>query len=212
ALVMGFVVPGIDNAAHLGGLVCGALLGIALARRWTTQSPRSRSTRALAFAVLVAAIAILVVRIPAPSYRLGEELRAREAISQFLVQDQHISQQWENILGQGQKQQLSFDQLAGRIEDKVTAPYQESFEQLSTLHLDAAAPSAQTLEALRAYAAMRGDASQALSEGLRDRDPEKIRKALESARKAPALARGAAVGASAPASAPDRSNTPAQRR
>lgn len=205
ALVMGFLVPGIDNSAHLGGLVCGALLGMALARRWTTHSPRGRGTRALAWATLVAAIWFLVTRIPPPSYRMGDELRARQAISQFLLQDRHISQQWETILGQGQKEHLSFDQLAGRIDDKVTAPYQQSFEQLSTLHLDAAAPSAQTLETLRAYAAMRGDASQALSEGLRDRDPEKIRKALESARQAPAMARSsaaAATGASAPARAP----------
>ncbi len=201
ALVMGFVVPGIDNAAHLGGLVCGALLGAALARRWTPQSPRSRGTRTLAAATLVAAIAILITRIPAPSYRMGEELRARQAISQFLAQDQHISQQWETILGKGKADALSFDQLAGRIDSSVTTPYQQSFEQLSALSLDPAAPSAHTLEVLRAYAALRGDASQALSEGLRDRDPDKIRKALESARQAPALARGVAAGASAPASA-----------
>ena len=201
ALVMGLLIPGIDNAAHLGGLVCGALLGVAMARRWTIQSPRSRSSRVLASATLVMALAVLVANIPAPSYRMGEELRARQAISQFLAQDQHISQQWETILGKGQAKALSFDQLAGRIDRAVTAPYQHSFEQLSALSLDPAAPSAQTLDVLRAYAALRSDASQALSEGLRDRDPVKIRKALESARQAPVLARGIAAGASAPASA-----------
>ncbi len=198
ALVMGLLVPGIDNAAHLGGLVAGALWGLVLARRWTHRSPHPRTTRAIAVAVLVAATTALVVNIPAPSYRLGEELRARQAISQFLLQDQRISQQWESILGQGQKDRLSFDQLAGRIDDKVTTPYQQSFEQLSELHLDAAAPSAAALEALRAYAARRTDASQAMAEGLRDRDAEKFRKALESARQAPVWVRG---GASAAASA-----------
>lgn len=200
ALVMGFLVPGIDNAAHLGGLVCGALLGIALARRWTAQSPRRRGTRMLAAVTLVAATAILITRIPAPSYRMGEELRAREAITQFLAQDQRISQQWETILGKGKADALSFDQLAGRIDSSVTTPYQQSFEQLSNLSLDPAAPSAHTLEVLRAYAALRGDASQALSEGLRDRDAQKIRKALASARSATTQARGAAAGASAPGS------------
>ena len=199
ALVMGFLVPGIDNGAHFGGLVAGALLSLVLARRWTRTSPHRRTTRTIAGTVLAAATAALIMLIPAPSYRLGEELLARQAITRFLQQDQYISQQWESILGQGQKGQLSFEQIAGRIDDKVTTPYQQSFEQLSDLHLDAAAPSAQALEVLRAYAARRTDASQALSEGLRDRDAEKIRKALESARQAPAMARG---GASAPEAAP----------
>lgn len=193
ALTMGLLLPGIDNAAHLGGLASGALLGVALARRWTSHSPHGGSARVFAWASLVAAIALLLVRIPPPSYRLGEELRARQAISQFLLQDQRISQQWEDILGQGQRGRASFDQLAGRIENKVTTPYQESFEQLSALHLDAAAPSAHALDQLRAYAALRGDASQALSEGLRERDPEKIRKALETARRAPELAQAASA-------------------
>ncbi len=213
ALVMGLLVPGIDNAAHLGGLVAGALWGLVLARRWTHRSPHPRATRTIAAAVLVAATTALVVNIPAPSYRLGEELRARQAISQFLQQDQRISQQWETILGQGQKDKLSFDQLAGRIDDTVTTPYQQSFEQLSGLHLDAAAPSAPTLEALRAYAARRTDASQAMAEGLRDRDAEKFRKALESARQAPVMMRGGSpVGAASAPVVPEAASTQGEGR
>lgn len=205
ALVMGQLVPGIDNAAHLGGLLAGALFALVLARRWRRDSPHPQALRAAGAGLLVAAVAGLLLLLPAPSYRLGEELRAREAINQFLDQDRRITQQWQTILGAREGQALTFDQLAGRIDDKVTTPYQQSFEQLSSLHLDAAAPSAQALEVLRAYAAQRTDASQALAEGLRDRDPVKIRKALESARQAPVLARAAsaaAAGGSAAVPAP----------
>lgn len=211
ALVMGLLVPGIDNAAHLGGLAAGALFSVVLARRWTRDSPRPQAVRAIAAVALVAAMAGLVAHLPAPSYRLGEELRARAAINQFLLQDRHISQQWESLLGQGQKERLSFDQLAGRIDDNVTTPYQRSFDQLANLHLDAGAPSAQTLEILRAYAALRTDASQALAEGLRDRDAKKIRQALESARQAPMMAReatGTSTAASAPEPARDAASQP----
>ncbi len=199
ALVMGFMVTGIDNAAHLGGLLTGALLGIALARPWTQSSPRSWTTRAIASALIAVGALGLVASLPAPSYRLGEELRAREAIELFLTEDRRISQQWELILDQGQKEKQSFEQLAGRIDDNVTAEYQESFELLSSLSLDPAAPSALTLEILRKYAALRTDASHALSDGLRQRDPQKIRQALESARQAPEVARGVASGTSAAA-------------
>jgi rhomboid protease GluP len=201
ALAMGMLITGIDNAAHIGGLFAGALLSIVLSRRWTRRSPRSQVTRYGAGAVVVAGIVGLVVLTPAPRYRLGEELRAREAIAHFLDQDRRISQQWESLLGSGRKDTLTFDQLAGRIDNSVTAQYQESFEQLSALRLDAAAPSAQTLDILRKYAALRSDASQALSEGLRARDQQKIRKALETARQAPDLARGTPPGVTPAASA-----------
>ncbi len=211
ALLMGMLITGIDNAAHLGGLLAGALLGTTLARPWTAISPHSRLAQASAAVVLAVAAAGLVTGIPAPSYRLSDELRAREAIVDFLDHDRRISQQWESILGQGQKEKLSFDQLAGRIDDKVTAPYLERFEQLLWLNLDAAAPSAHAVDVLRAYAAIRSDASQALSEGLRARDPKKIQQAMEAARKAPALARGvagASTGASAATPALDAASQP----
>ena len=196
-LIMGQVVPGIDNAAHIGGLVTGALLGRVLARPWAHASPRTHGGRWIAGAALLLAVTVLVTHIPAPTYRMGEELRARQAIRAFMQEDRRISKRWDDILDSGRKNPVTFEQLAGRIDTNVTADYQESFEQLSALSLDVGAPSAQTLETLRNYAALRGEASRQLAEGLRARDPEKIRQALETARRAPALANSAKPPASA---------------
>lgn len=196
-LVMGQVVPGIDNAAHIGGLVTGALLGRVLARPWAHASPRTHGGRWIAAALLLLAITVLVTHIPAPTYRMGEELRARQAIRAFMLEDRRISKRWDDILDSGRKNPVTFEQLAGRIDTNVTADYQESFEQLSALSLDAGAPSAQTLETLRNYASLRSEASRQLAEGLRAKDPERIRQALESARRAPALANSAKSPSSA---------------
>jgi len=206
ALVMGQVVPGIDNSAHIGGLISGALLGVALSRPWTWNSPRNGKLRFITLGMVALAVASMLTLVPAPSYRLGEEIRAREAISRFLAQDQRISQQWESILGKGQSERLTFEQLAGQIDSDVTSEYQVSFESLSALQLDAAAPSARTLEIMRRYAELRSNASQALSEGLRNRNPAQIRKALETARQAPALAQGgsAPVGSTPAAATPQK--------
>lgn len=38
-LIMGFAVEGIDNAAHIGGAICGAVLGVVLALRNVAKSP-----------------------------------------------------------------------------------------------------------------------------------------------------------------------------
>ena len=188
-LVMGQVMPGIDNAAHIGGLVTGALLGRALARPWALASSRTNSSRWVAAALLVLMVAGLSTHIPPPTYRMGEELRAREAIRAFVLEDLQISKRWDDILSSGRKNAATFDQLAGRIDTDVTADYQESFEQLSALRLGSRAPSAEALETMRKYAAVRGEASRALADGLRANDPVRIRQALETARRAPALAK-----------------------
>ena len=198
-LGMGLVITGIDNAAHLGGLAAGALLAVALARPWTVFSPRPRHARMLAALMLTAVTAFLTTHIPAPSYRMGEELKARAAINQFLAEDRRISQRWGSILSKGQAEGTSFEQLAGRIEEGVTSDYRESFEQLSALKLDAGAPSAKMLEQLRRYAELREQASQQLSEGLRKKDPSQIRQALANAQQAPEAAKQA-VQAGQPAS------------
>lgn len=204
-LGMGLVVPGIDNAAHIGGLLSGALLSILLARPWTPNSPRLRLGRWGAAILLAAGLVVMVLRIPPPSYRLGEELRAREAIRQFLTDDQRISQQWDAILTQGQRRGLSFEQVAGRIDTQVTAVYEHSFEQLMAASPGEKAPSAKTLETLQTYANLRADASRELSQGLRSQDPARIRKALEQAKKARTQANAPQVPASA-ASAPSGNN------
>jgi rhomboid protease GluP len=172
AISLGLVIPGIDNAAHLGGLATGTLAAAAL----TPQRGRLVST-----AVLAVTVAGLVYAIPAPRYRWSEETQARSEIRDFLGQDAAISARWQALLQEGQRGDLSFDQLAGHIESDVTDRYQASFEELSALKLDAAAPSAATLSELRRYAELRRNAARALTEGLRLRDPQQIRQALEQA-------------------------------
>ena len=190
-LGLGAVIPGIDNAAHLGGLLCGALLGTVLARPWSVASRSPGVTRWLALAALGSTILVLLWRLPPPSYRLGQELRAQAAIRQFLNEDRRLTQHWGALLSASQNKALTFDQLAGRIDSRITAEYLENFEQLSALRLDDAAPSARALEELRRYAALRTEASHDLADGLRAKDAIKVSRALEKARQAPALARQA---------------------
>lgn len=189
-LGMGWVVDGIDISAHGGGLLAGALLGHVLARPLTAPSPRSVRGRWAAGLALLAALAWLLGHLPQPSYRYGEELRTRAAIQDFLVADRGITQQWETLLRSGPAQGLSFEQLAGRIDERVTHRYERSFEQLLAAQPGSAVPSASQLGVLQEYAQQRLEASRELSEGLRARDPQKIKQALEQAKKAGARVRG----------------------
>jgi rhomboid protease GluP len=181
---LGLQVTGIDNAAHIGGLIGGTLAGAALN---PPQSPAQRGGpgRWLAAGALLVGTALLVGNIPAPRYRWSEEVQARGGINQFLSQDARIRARWGAILHHARQQEASFDEIAGRIESEISGPYAQSFEQLSNLHLDAAAPSAAALQSLRDYAEVRRDASRALVEGLRAKDSQQIQQALELAAQPP---------------------------
>jgi rhomboid protease GluP len=186
----GLLVTGIDNAAHIGGLISGALTGMALNRRLSIESPHAGRSRWAAAGAYSLAVIALVYLIPAPTYHWQEELQAREEIRAFLGDDRRIMDRWQEIMNAGKQGTASFDELAARIDTDVTREYRESFDQLSALHLDPAAPSTTALEVLKKYTQLRADASEALAEALRMNDPQRIREALEMARRAPYIAQG----------------------
>jgi rhomboid protease GluP len=180
ALTIGFglVASGIDNAAHLGGLVGGLLLGVLLAPtrpRW-----QQRAVPAMLMAVM---LVLLLINMPEPRYRWHDEQQARKEIGEFLREDAAITRDWNRLIEASRHGGISFDDLAQRIETDVTGRYDQSFEELAALPNDSALPSAAALERLRSYAEERREASRELAEGLRQRDARKIREALERARK-----------------------------
>jgi rhomboid protease GluP len=181
SIALGFVITGIDNAAHLGGLLTGTLAGAALLP-WRARLP--------AAAGLAISVALLLAALPAPSYRWSGEEAARSEISAFLGEDAKITTRWHTLLADAEHGRLTFDQVAGTIEVDVTRRYDASFEDLSALQLSGAEPSAAAVEALRHYAEQRRDASRELAQGLRTRDAKRVRRALEQAERAATEARG----------------------
>ena len=189
-IALGFIVKGIDNAAHIGGLVAGAVMGEALARPLAAGSPVNRRVKWIALLTYAAAVPVLLRLIPEPTYSWQEEKLARVEIRHFMDEEKRLMERWQGILNKSRQRGASFEQLANEIESDIAAEYRQNFEQLSALHLDPAAPSNETLEVLKKYAQLRSEASQALAEALRDNDTARIREALEMARRAPYIARG----------------------
>lgn len=176
SISLGLFVPGIDNSAHIGGLISGALL--ALLCGWPALMPAEGQTatvsssppslRLLAGAALIAGIAVLILRLPEPKYVWHEEVAARDEIRDFFARELRIQQSWQDILRNEAPTGEDLEAIARRIEAEIADPYGVSAEQLSTLDFDSPIPSAAQIESLRRYSETRRDQSQALAQKLRD--------------------------------------------
>ena len=165
-IVLGFIIPGIDNAAHIGGFITGLLASVVF-----SQSINAR-TMPIKYSVTAACISVLATlallkAVPAPKYLWSDELLVRSQISAFLYQDQAINRSWLEIMHEGKQGKVSFDTLAGKIDYSISEPYEQSFERLSKLPNNPALPSAMQLENLLLYAEKRKEESKAIAENLR---------------------------------------------
>lgn len=181
-IVFGLLVPGIDNAAHVGGWIAGVLMGVLLIRSEPAIVAGPQLGRWVSGLFFLFLVAVTVGQIPKPVYRWSEEKQIRGEVLEFLQEDAAITRSWESLLLQGGKVGASADVLADAIERMVAERYDQSFEELLALPLDQNLPSAPTVEHLKLYAEQRRDASRAMVEGLRARDKSKIKKALDQAR------------------------------
>jgi len=165
-IILGFIIPGIDNSAHIGGFISGLLVSIILLPSHTYKS-KQQSYRLLAAITLIISTGSLIYAIPAPQYKWVDELFLRKQIDEFLMQDQAINRSWLNILQASKDENSTFNSLANQIDNNIVEPYEESFEKLSQLPTNPNLPSAAKLSNLLNYSEQRKNESKALADKLR---------------------------------------------
>jgi rhomboid protease GluP len=168
-IVLGFIIPGIDNSAHIGGFISGILLSIILLPSIAHKSMQ-KSYSIMAAITLSISTVTLIYAIPAPQYKWVDEIYLRKQIDEFLMQDQAINRSWLDILQASKDENSTFNSLASKIDNNIVEPYEESFEKLSRLPENPALPSAAKLANLLKYTQERKNESKALADKLRTQD------------------------------------------
>jgi len=179
AVVFGFVVPGIDNAAHLGGLATGFGLGWLLTRPLGRPMTRRQAQRGALGAALLAAV-LAVSGVAAAGWSA-----ARHAAEQaYLLDWREVVRTEKAVLGDMDR--LMADARDGRAGDAEVVAwlaaegipfYRGAAERLAAHRLPDGSPlaadQAATLEFLRRRAA----AMDLFAEGIRENDRAKLERA-----------------------------------
>ena len=145
ALVQGFTKPGIDNAAHVGGLVSGALLAVLLAPQMgqaLVSDARRTLRQGLALALTGAAVAVLVVTTPEPRVHHRPLFEMQRLLPQLQAGEQALQRDAQEMTAG----RLSPEQFAERVQATHLPTYQRLSRAFMPLKLAAGDPLRALLE------------------------------------------------------------------
>jgi rhomboid protease GluP len=172
--------PGVDMAAHIGGLAAGFLLGLFLVQQ-RTQEESSQFGRNGAAVVLGAILLILPLqKLPKPGDFLGEFRRLAVTEDNSLALFNSSADKWK-------ARQLSDQQFTDTIEQQILPQWRAERDAMAKLQ-NLPANQANITASVLKYMDARQESWQLLVDGVRTRDAEKIKQSTQKSHEADQLA------------------------
>ena len=174
-LVYGFIVQGIDMAAHIGGLAGGLVCGFVLTPAFTFTSRGQRHKRN----VLVGVLGLGLIIGLSDLLPRAEDVEAR--LQQFASLDTTILATFNRAITQLQQGKLSDAEMLRIVEQEVLPPWwaqREALRQLTTLSR-LPARQKRLVTTLVEYMTARQEGWELLREGLQRHDPRVLKRANE---------------------------------
>ena len=173
SLFYGFVQSGIDNAAHLGGLAGGFVMGLSLARPLNAGPRRGGNARRAALAVLLAAVTLPTAALLTPDtsrvYRQAIELQ--KEVDAFNTEEKRLRAAFQDIAEQSRARKIDATAALNELRTNLLPAWDAAVARLANLELDAKAPARKDYELLLRYATLRRDGMTALADFLATDDP-----------------------------------------
>jgi rhomboid protease GluP len=177
ALLAGFTHTGVDNAAHLGGLATGFLLGAATAHPPPTErrfipSDIRRYTQAIALTVTFVSAGVWCA-LRASDSLIGEGSYWR-TIHWFQAGEQSADSRFNAALNLARADKLSYSAFADRLESDTLPFWREASARIFEISLEPTSPNLPALELFQTLSKNNVHGYELLAEGLRKNDPQEI--------------------------------------
>ncbi|GAA5157254.1 rhomboid family intramembrane serine protease [Viridibacterium curvum] len=167
SLFAGFTLEGIDNAAHIGGLLAGVLMALSVQRpiAGIARSPWRQKRFWLGTLALLCCATFLWVRAPKTAITWQRKVEFAEITQSLALHDAVLNQQLQAVLqGLRQRQLMPMD-AAELLETRVIPAWQQQIERLGSEEVNEA--DRERHHALLRYTTLRLQGLQMLAEGLR---------------------------------------------
>lgn len=181
SLFYGFAAAGIDNAAHLGGLAGGFVMGLIAARPLDAVArARGRARRlALALAVAFAVLPTAASFAPDSSRVYRQALALQQAVDAFVARERALNSGFEAVVAQARDGRLDERSAARELRGPLLAGWDEALAQLAALELDAQAPLRRDYDLLLDYGRRRREMVVALADFMELATPANRQRFLE---------------------------------
>jgi len=182
-LAFGVIMPGIDMAAHVGGLVTGFLCGLILSQPLSEVTAARRPLRNVIVLVVGAAL------LPVAAYSLPEAPPdVDQEMARFGRTEAAVLERDNRLARQAQVGTLADAEYAKALEEEVLPPWIEARQRMEGL-LDTPYVNRRFLSELIKYMRLREESWNLRVKGLREQDPEIIELANSKWTEADRLAR-----------------------
>ncbi|MEJ1962017.1 MAG: rhomboid family intramembrane serine protease [Gammaproteobacteria bacterium] len=191
SLTTGFLSTGVDNWAHVGGLVAGVLLGLVLSRGDIAERKPSLGTvipvTLAASAILFAGIALIL---PRTANRLEGSAAFWNAQHWIAKREWAVSREQTQLWQQVRERKLDDYAYSNAIESDVLPVWREAERRMNRVVLPSESPLTEQFAALKTYIGIRRSAFESCVAGARTHNRETLDQCAQQLARGDALAQG----------------------